>query len=551
MRAKIIKSGPQGREPGEHRREKEKNITRRSFVKRGAAAALGAMGAGLIGCGGKVGDAAHGALFNRSVYPDAGCKRVSADKVIAKASRRTGALPNIVIILCDDLGYGDLGCYGNRVIRTPSVDRLAASGVRFTEFYASCSVCTPSRYSLLTGRYPVRSGLIFVLSAIGESVMRFIIRRLGRWFGSIGAADVQDDSYVNGITDDEITLAAALKVAGYRTGMVGKWHLGDFSREPLYNPRRHGFDEFYGVPHSNDIWPCALYRNEKQLEADIGDNQARLTGLYTKEAVDFIKRSKNGPFFLYLAHTFPHQPLYASEKFKDKSKVGIFGDAVEELDWSVNEIVSCLEHNGLAGNTIIIFTSDNGPWYNGSAGGFRGRKGQSYEGGFRVPFIVRWPGRIPAGSVCTAASMNIDLFPTLCAVAGLGAPGDRIIDGRNITGLLTGRERISPHDALYFYHYEELEGIRVGNWKYFRNIDHYMWPQPVDKPTLFMGKIAKGNFADWPNLYNFEVDREECYNLASRYPRICKEMEARMERWEKDMAQNPRGWIGAGQKKKS
>lgn len=514
---------------------KEMAITRRSLLKMGAiggTAVLGYPGIRLLS--GMQGNA-HGA----PLYAAETSKALPIEKI----QNFSGIQPNIVIINCDDLGYGDLGCYGNKAIRTPNIDKLASDGIHFTDFYASCSVCTPSRYGLLTGRYPVRSGLIFVLPALGESANRFFIRKLGRWFGRLGAVDVQDDSYVNGISEEEITLADALKVAGYRTGMVGKWHLGDFSKKPQYNPRYHGFDSFFGVPHSNDMFPCALYRNETMLEADIGLNQARLTGLYTKEAIDFIKRSQGKPFFLYFAHTFPHQPLYASEKFKDKSKVGIFGDAVEEIDWSVGEIIKCLRDQGLEKNTVVMLTSDNGPWYNGSTGGLRGRKGQSYEGGYRVPLIVKWPGYIPVGSVCREPAMNIDIFPTLLPLAGLEPPSDRIIDGKSIQGLLTRKESKSPHDVLYFYHYEELEGMRVGNWKYFRNISHYVWPQPVDKKTTFMGKISKGNFADWPNLYNFEYDTGESYNLAARYPKVCMQLEQRMLQWEKEIEKNPGGWI--------
>jgi uncharacterized sulfatase len=451
--------------------------------------------------------------------------------------------PNIVIINCDDLGYGDVGCYGNKAIRTPNIDSLAGQGVRFTDFYASCSVCTPSRYGLLTGRYPIRSGLIFVLPAAEESSSRFMLRKLGRWAGNLGAVDVQDDSYVGGLPDEEITLADALKKAGYKTGMVGKWHLGDFSKEPQYNPTRHGFDSFFGVPHSNDMFPCALYRNKTQLEANIGLNQERLTSLYTKEAIDFIMKSKDSPFFLYFAHTFPHQPLFASKKFKDKSKVGIFGDVVEEVDWSVGEIIKCLKNNGLEKNTIVVFTSDNGAWYNGNTGGLRGRKGQSYEGGFRVPLIAKWPGHIPAGNLCQEPAMNIDIFPTMLNLAHIDLPKDRIIDGKNIGGLLTNKEKKSPHDVLYFYHYEELEGVRSGNWKYFRNINHYVWPQPVDKPTTTFGKIAKGNFAACPNLYNLEYDRAESYDVSARYPDICRKLENTMTQWQKEIKKNPGGWL--------
>jgi uncharacterized sulfatase len=513
----------------------KKRIERRTILKMGALAGAAVLGypaaASLKGILGKLG----GTPSNAGETP--------RGLLIPKNKNFNGKQPNIILINCDDLGYGDLGCYGNQVIRTPHIDKLAGEGVRFTDFYASCSVCTPSRYSLLTGRYPIRSGLIFVLPALGESLSRYVIRTTGRWLGRLGAVDVQDDSYVSGLPDEEITLGKALKTAGYKTGMVGKWHLGDFSKEPKHNPRRHGFDEFFGVPHSNDMFPCALYRNETQLEADIGLNQARLTGLYTKEAIDFINKSPGTPFFLYLAHTFPHQPLYASEKFKDRSKAGIFGDAVEEIDWSLGEIVRCLREKGLENNTIIFFTSDNGPWYNGNPGGFRGRKGQSYEGGFRIPLIVKWPGRIPAGTVCAEASMNLDLFPTLLPLAGLELPPDRIIDGKNIDGLLMGKEKRTPHDVLYFYHYEELEGVRAGNWKYFRNINHYVWPQPVDKKTTLFGRTAEGNFGDWPNLYNIEYDKGENYNLASRYPEVVRKLDDIMTTWETGIKKNPGGWI--------
>jgi arylsulfatase A len=517
-------------------------MTRRTILGKGAVAAAAAVGAGAIFCG--KGAPPGGVELDTDVYTRPRVNPLPVEKAVRKKAGFAGPRPNVVIINCDDLGYGDLGCYGNTAIRTPNIDGLARGGMRFTDFYASCSVCTPSRYGLLTGRYPIRSGLIFVLPAERESFGRKTIRFLGRTFGRIGAVDVQDDAYAGGIQDDDITLARALKVAGYRTGMVGKWHLGDFSENPTYNPTRHGFDEFFGVPHSNDMFPWALYRNEERLEADIGRNQERVTGMYTKEAVDFINRSKGKPFFLYMAHTFPHQPLYASKRFKDKSKVGIFGDVVEELDWSVGEVLKCLRGNGLEGNTVVIFTSDNGPWFNGSSGGFRGRKGQTYEGGFRVPLIVKWPGRTAPGSVCGEASMNIDIFPTVLSLAGLELPADRVIDGKSVAGLLTGREKKSPHEALYFYHYEELEGVRAGRWKYFRNVNHYVWPQPTDKPTTLFGKISRGGFARWPNLYDLEYDRAECYDVSARYPDVVLRMEAMIKKWDRSVAENPRGWVG-------
>jgi len=523
---------------------RDTTITRRFFLRMGGTAMLGAMSAGVLGCSDKIGDSAHNVLFSPNEYTKTDLHRVPAHTVINKIRGYAGPQPNIIVILCDDMGYGDIGCYGNRAIRTPAIDRLASEGVRFTDFYCSAPMCSPSRYGLLTGRYPVRGGFNDALAGGDMSFTISLLNWLGRIAGKLGTVDYQKDSWVDGIPVDEITLAAALKVAGYSTKMVGKWHLGDFSRKPQYNPRRYGFDSFFGVPHSNDIRPCALFRDETMLEPDIKDNQARLTGMYTKEAISFIEKSRSGPFFLYLAHNFPHQPLFASENFKDKSRVGIYGDVVEELDGSVAEIVESLKKNGLAENTIIVFTSDNGPWYNGSTGGLRGRKGQSYDGGYRVPFIVRWPGHIPAGSVCTAPAMNLDLFPTLTAAAGITLPTDRVIDGKDIRRLLNGQTSATPHEVIYLYHFEELEGVRSGNWKYFRNINHFIMCQPVDKPTTFMGKITKGIFgSDWPNLYNLEVDREECYDLAKRYPEVCKEMLARMVAWEQQVAKNPRGWL--------
>jgi arylsulfatase A len=460
-----------------------------------------------------------------------------------------GAPPNIVLILCDDMGYGDPGCYGDDTLRTPNIDSLARDGIRFTDSYASASLCTPSRIGLLTGRYAVRTGLTFPLQSGGTPFLKSFFIKMGRAMGRLGAIDLTRGSSVDGIPEAEITIADALKVAGYRTGMIGKWHLGDFSVDPQYHPMRHGFDEFFGTPMTNDELPNPLYRNETMLEEDIGLNQARLSGLSTKEGIDFILRSKDKqPFFLYMAYHAPHLPLFATEEFKDKSEGGIYGDVVEELDANIGKILSCLRENGLQDNTMVIFTSDNGPWYNGDPGNeFRGRKGQSYEGGFRVPLIVRWPGHVEAGTLCGEPTMNIDHFPTLLALAGLGLPDDRIIDGKSIAGLLTGREAKSPHDALYFYHSEQLEGIRTDHWKYFRHINHYTWPVPMDKPTTFLGKASGGEFlGEWPNLYNLETDEGENYDLASRYPDVCAKLDAMMTEWEKEMEKNPGGWLGNG-----
>ena len=454
--------------------------------------------------------------------------------------------PNIVLINCDDLGQGDPGCYGNPTLRTPNIDRLAEQGVRFTDFYASSPLCTPSRAAMLTGRHSIRTGLIFPLPAEGMKPAGKALMSLGRFFSGLGISDTIRKNLVDGLPDKEITMADALKVAGYRTGMVGKWHLGDYSYKPQYHPMRRGFDELFGTPMSNDELPNALYRNETMLEKDIGLDQARLTGMSTREAVGFIERNAGSePFFLYLAPHAPHLPFYASENFKDKSAGGIYGDVVEELDWGVGQVMQCLEEKGLTENTIVIFKSDNGPWFEGHPGQKRrGRKGQSYEGGFQIPMIVRWPAKIPAGSVCNVPAMNFDIFPTLLAAAGLELPNDRIIDGKNIMGLFTGEESQVPHDIFYFYHCDDLEGARMGKWKFYRRISHYVWPVPVDKPDTFFGKAWRNEFlGSWPNLYNLETDPGENYDLASRYPEKCEEIEKIILGFEQEMDSNRGGWL--------
>ncbi|MBS3732074.1 MAG: sulfatase, partial [Desulfobacterales bacterium] len=451
-------------------------VSRRKFLKRSLGIGAGAGAAALLGGGfyqlvqvkditELIGDYPAGAAGQNLAVVDPDAPR-----------------PNVVLIYCDDLGYGDLGCFGNTVIRTPHIDRLASEGARLTEYYACNAVCAPSRAGLLTGRYPIRTGVIGNTYPEDEPLSRRMVRNFGDMLKNLGVMDMREEYVARGLDKAEITLAEALKTAGYRTGMLGKWHLGDYSSNPQFNPVRHGFDYYFGVPYSNDMKPFPLYRNETELSPDLGqdEDQAMLTGRYTEEAVRFIEESADSPFFLYLAHTFPHQPLFPSETFEKRSGAGKYGDVIEEIDWSVGEILACLEKNGLAENTLVIFTSDNGPWYEGSPGGLRGRKGQSLEGGFRVPCLVRWPARIPAGLVNSAPAMNIDFYPTLLALAGVGPLTDRLIDGRNISDLLTGRSRTSPHQALYFFHYDHLEGIRSGRWKYFDRIHRYTWPVPLD-----------------------------------------------------------------------
>jgi arylsulfatase A len=465
-----------------------------------------------------------------------------------------GAKPNFVVILADDLGYGDLASYGTKSIRTPNLDRLANEGVRFTDFYASASVCSPSRAGLLTGRYPVRTGVSYVIFASEVSLSHRIALTMSRIGTRMGTSDFHD-SYVHGLPDSEITLPEALKVAGYATGMVGKWHLGDFSHDAKFVPTRHGFDFFEGIPHSNDEFPVAYWRNDQELTPNIGLDQEHVTADFTKAAVGFIDANKDKPFFLYVAEKDVHLPFFPSKDFKGKSAGGLFGDAAEELDWSVGEIMKALDAHGLRENTLVIFTSDNGAWLDGSTDGLRGGKGQPFEGGQRVPFIASWPGTLGSGKQVSAPSMNIDVFPTILALAGLELPSDRIIDGRDIWGVMSGRQSESPHDALLFFHDKVIEGVRAGTWKYYRYVNRYRWPIPMDSPSTFPGRREERyTYTDpktgktirimsgFPLLYDLSLDPDESYNVADRHPDESKRLLGHVEQWEQDFFRNPRGW---------
>lgn len=502
----------------------EKGFTRRKFVKRAAVGGAAVAGGGLAYSllKGHPGPSyPPGPLATTAPLPDF-----------------QGPRPNIVLINADDLGFGDLSCYGSQAIHTPNIDGLAEEGIRFTDFHTCDAVCTPSRAGLLTGRYPARMMLDTPLHPGDEPLGRKAMVRLGYLMGRLGLLDLATRRAAEGLHSAEITLPEALKAGGYRTGMVGKWHLGDFSTDPEFNPLHHGFDSFFGVPYSNDMRPFPLFRGEERVEEDVQD-QSDLTARYTEEAVRFITSRGDEPFFLYFAHTFPHRPLFASEEFSGQSSAGLYGDVVEELDWSVGTVLRALEEAGLTENTIVCFTSDNGPWYQGSPGLFRGRKGQTFEGGHRVPFLVRAPGRVPPGSVCTASAVNLDLFPTFLAAAGVGLPGDRIVDGHDITPLLTGDSEESPHEHLFLYHHGVLEGVRAGEWKYLRSASHYTWPMPVNKK---LGHLANHTDGPLPLLHNLTTDPGEAYNLAERHPEVVERLEAALAAWEREMDENPLGF---------
>jgi arylsulfatase A len=395
--------------------------------------------------------------------------------------------PNIVFIYADDLGYGDLRCYGSRIL-TPNLDRMANEGIRFQQFCSASSVCSPSRAALLTGRYPNRVGVEGLL--------------------------FPEDK--RGISATETTMAQMLKGAGYQTACVGKWHLGAF---PEFLPTNRGFDEYFGIPYSNDMTPRLLMRNNEILEQSC--KLDTLTQRYTDEAVGFINRSKDRPFFLYFPHTFPHIPLAASTRFRKKSKVGLYGDAVMELDWSVGEVLKALAENGIDENTLVMFSSDNGPWYQGSAGPLRGRKGDTWEGGMRVPFIARWKNRIPGGRVTSSFASTLDILPTVGRLAGAQMPAQPL-DGADIWPLLSNDEHVDRELFLYFDSWD-LQCARMDRWKlHIARYNCRPWgPEPVG------GKINLPLFQ--PELYDLVEDPEETSDVSEDNPGIVKQIQARID----------------------
>ncbi|MDP3518700.1 MAG: sulfatase [Pseudohongiella sp.] len=406
----------------------------------------------------------------------------------AQAQTPAPGKPNIVVIMADDLGYGDLGIYGATLIKTPHLDRMASEGMRLDSFYASANTCTPSRGGLLTGRYPIRLDLVM---------------------------DVARPTNNIGLSPDEITIGEALQAEGYRTAMIGKWHLG---HQPERSPIHNGFDEFYGLLHSNDMHPLELYRGEQVIEDPV--DQSTLTERYTAEAVRFIEQNKDQPFFLYVPHTFPHAPLYVSDQFEGQSDAGLYGDVVEEIDWSTGEILATLDRLGLDDNTLVIFTSDNGPWMEGSAGHLRDRKGVSWDGGARVPFIARWPSIIPAGQSSDEPVMNIDLFPTLLALAGGELPTDRVIDGKDIMPVIRDGAA-SPHEALFLFQNDRIAGVRSGQWKLVLESNY------LSAITRFDHEASQ--FGTEGLLFDLALDPSETYSFARENPDVMTRLHQYLE----------------------
>jgi len=413
-------------------------------------------------------------------------------------TQQTGTT-NFIIIYCDDLGYGDLGCFGADDILTPNIDRMADEGMKFTSFYAASPVCSPSRAALLTGRIPQRMGI------------------QGVFF---------PESFT-GMPVEEMTIADMLKPAGYHTGIIGKWHLGHMQQ---YLPLQRGFDEYFGIPYSNDM-ESVVYLEGNEL-AELNPDQHLLTQTYTTKALDFIERNSTQPFFLYLAHSMPHVPIYASENFEGTSRRGLYGDVVQELDWSVGQILDKLKEEGIQDNTLVIFSSDNGPWlamrdHGGSAGSLREGKQFTFEGGQRVPTIAFWPGKIQPGTKYDDMGLMMDWFPTICEIAGVSLPDGRAYDGESLLGVLEGTGHRMGDEFLY-YDGGLLQCYRKGDWKIKLPYDGNQgtpWKKKVDAHPLL--------------LINLSADPGEKFNLADSNPEKVKEMLEAMEAYKKSKGDLP------------
>lgn len=417
----------------------------------------------------------------------------AASLVAATAQAAPARKPNVIMIYADDLGYGDLGCYGGK-LQTPNLDRMAAEGMRFTNFLSANPVCSPSRAALLTGRYPTR-----------VSVPRVLFPR--------------DET---GLPGDEQTIAQMLKPQGYKTMCVGKWHLGHL---PQFLPTNRGFDEYYGIPYSNDMNPPVVLHSVPGKVETVEERATleTLTPRYTDQAVRFIENNRSEPFFLYMPHTYPHIPLGASAKFRGKSPHGIYGDVLAELDWSVGEILSTLKKHRLDRETLVMFSSDNGPWFLGSPGRLRGRKGTTYEGGVREPFLARMPGRIPAGKVCDGLASTMDILPTVAKLCGSALPS-KPLDGIDIWPLLSGSRPALEREALLYFDNVHLQCARVGNYKL--HISRYN--SQVYSPAPAGGRVNLPLPA--PELYDLANDPDESYDIAPERPAIVADIQARIGR---------------------
>jgi arylsulfatase A len=443
--------------------------------------------------------------------------------------------PNVVIIFIDDMGYADIGPFGAKGYTTPNLDRMAAEGMKFTNFYAAQAVCTASRVGLMTGCYPNRVGVVGAL---------------------------HDRSKI-GISDKEMTIAQVVKPLGYATAIYGKWHLGDALK---FLPLQHGFDEYFGLPYSIDVspqgdgfhyWkgtaPLPLIENNKILKPEVtGKDMDHLTTWYTQHAVQFIQQHKYQPFFLYVPHSMVHVPLHVSDKFRGKTTRGLFGDVVEEVDWSVGEILAAIKKAGVDDNTLVIFSSDNGPWlcygdHAGSAGPLREGKGTSFDGGVREPTLMRWPGKIPAGATCAEPCMAIDLLPTIARLTGAPLPPNKI-DGLDIWPLMAGEKDVkSPHEVLYFYYNQnDLESLRSGKWSL--QFPH-TYQSLNGRPGGTGGRRVEYEKLQTPlALFDLDSDVGEKHNVADQNPDVVKHLLYLADQMREDLGDNLTHHKGTGRR---
>lgn len=465
-------------------------------------------------------------------------RQVLAGPLALVRERAGRSLPNFVVILADDLGYGDLACYGHPTFRTPHLDGMAREGVRFTDFYVPMPFCAPTRSSLLTGRYPFRTGVT------------------GNPAPDAGVNDI-------GLPATEITIAQALRPLGYASISIGKWHLG---HTPEFLPRRRGFDEYYGILYSNDMRPVQIVHNEQVVEYPV--IQASLTRRYTDRALEFIEKNRRRPFFVYLAHAMPHKPLAASEPFyTPETPDDLYADVIRELDHSVGRLLAGLREMGLEENTRVVFTSDNGPWFGGSTGGLRGMKATTWEGGIRVPFIARWPGRIPAGRTIREPAGIIDLFPTILGLAGARLPSDRVVDGKDIWPLITGQQARSPHEALFAMSGARLAIVRSGRWKlhvrspgaetrYRPDPTGWVDPRGPDGVTI-IAQYEQARPNQYPGLltgdppremmlFDLEEDPGEQRDVAARHPDVVRRLKELFDRMNDAVPAPPPARPGGG-----
>lgn len=453
--------------------------------------------------------------MNRRQFLAGGMASLAGGLLSGQQSRKP---PNFIVIFADDLGYGDLACYGSKTNETPHLDRMAKEGVRFTDFYVPMPFCAPSRASLLTGRYPFRHGI---------------------------TGNPAPDSGINdmGLAQKEVTIAEALKPLGYASICIGKWHLG---HKPEFLPRTQGFDEYYGILYSNDMRPVQIVHNEKVAQYPVV--QGNLTRDYTERATSFIEKNRDRPFLLYLPHAMPHKPLAASEEFyTPQTPDNLYSDVIRELDWSVGQILEKVKTLGLDNNTLVLFLSDNGPWFGGSTSGLRGMKGATWDGGIRVPLIARWPGRIPAGRVTKEVASSIDLFPTICKLAGASLPERTPIDGLDIFPLMSSDKARSPHDAIFAMSGPELRVVRSGKWKLhvrvpapgFQKMDDAAAAKWVDprgpdgvtiiaqieqaRPNQYPGAFA-GDPAKPMMLFDMEADPAEQRDVSDAHPDVVEKL---------------------------